>query len=78
MKTQKTTDRTASRPPTATMAVNSTPATRKPWVKKTPVQVVLDQIERVRESVAEKEDELNQARRQLEKLEQARKVLEST
>ncbi len=51
---------------------------RKPWVKKTPVEVVLGQIERLREGLAEKEDELKQAKRQLQKLEEVRKILEST
>ena len=53
-------------------------AERKPWKKKTPVEVVLDQIDRVREDVAKREEELKVARRQLNKLEEARKLLEST
>jgi len=53
-------------------------AERKPWKKKTPVEVVLDQINRVREDVAKREEELKVARRQLQKLEDARKLLEST
>lgn len=51
---------------------------RKPWVKKTPVDVVLGQIERLREGLATKEEELKQAKRQLQKLEEVRKILEST
>jgi len=54
----------------------STP--RKAWRKKSPTEVVLDQINKVRDHVALKESELKEARRQLERLEQARKVLEST
>jgi hypothetical protein len=50
---------------------------RKPWVKKTPVEVVLDQINRLRDDVTKKEEELKQAKRQLQKLEEARKVLET-
>jgi hypothetical protein len=50
---------------------------RKPWKKKTPVQVMLDQIERLREDVERKEEELNHAKRQMQKLEEARKLLES-
>jgi hypothetical protein len=53
-------------------------AARKPWKKKTPVEVVLDQIERVKEDVGKREEELKQARRQLQKLEDVKKVLEST
>jgi hypothetical protein len=51
---------------------------RKPWKKKTPVDVVLDQIDRVREDVNQQEEKLKQAKRQLQKLEEVRKVLEST
>lgn len=51
---------------------------RKPWKKKTPVEVVLDQINKLRDDVAKREEELKVARRQLQKLEEARKLLEST
>jgi hypothetical protein len=50
---------------------------RKPWKKRTPVEVVLDQIDRVRDDVAKREEELKHARRELQKLEEARKLLES-
>jgi len=53
-------------------------AQRKPWKKKTPVDVVLDQINRIREDVAKKEEELKVARRQLQKLEEVQKVLQAT
>ena len=52
-------------------------AQRKPWKKKTPVEVVLDQINRLRDEVSAKEEDLKQARRQLQKLEEVRKVLEA-
>jgi hypothetical protein len=58
--------------------VPPTQAERKPWKKKTPVDIVLDQINKLREDVAAKEEELKVARRQLQKLEEARKVLEAT
>lgn len=58
-------------------AGTATPAARKAWKKKTPTEVVLDQINRVREDVEKKEEELKQAKRQLEKLEGAKKLLES-
>jgi len=51
---------------------------RKPWVKKTPVDVVLGQIERLRDGLAQRKEELKQAERQLQKLEEVRKILEST
>ena len=74
----KQSDRSSSRSSTATTAEAATQTARKPWKKKTPVEVVLDQINRLRDDVQEKEEELKQAKRQLEKLEQARKVLEAT
>jgi hypothetical protein len=53
------------------------PTDRKPWKKKSPVEVVIAQIDRVREDVAKREDELKVARRELQKLEEAKKLLES-
>jgi hypothetical protein len=52
--------------------------TRKPWKKKTPVEVVLSQIDRLREGVTQKEEELKQTKRQLQKLEEVKKILEAT
>jgi len=75
---QKSTDAGAARSSTATKAVTTAQAQRKPWKKKTPVEVVLDQINRLRDDVTKKEEELKQAKRQLQKLEEARKVLEAT
>jgi hypothetical protein len=76
MKAQKRTDQAPARLPIETPT--ATRATRKPWKKKTPVEVVLDQINRLRDDVLEKEEELKQAKRQLQKLEEAKKVLEAT
>jgi len=78
MTAQKATDRGAPRSSTATTTVTTSTRDRKPWKKKTPVEVVLDQVNKLREDVALKEEALKQAKRQLEKLEQARKLLEST
>jgi hypothetical protein len=78
MTAQKQPDHSSSRSSTATTAVTATQSGRKPWKKKTPVEVMLDQIEKIREGVAEKEEELKLAKRQLQKLEEARKILEST
>jgi len=77
MKGAKSTDQVSSRSSTATPAVTTTQASRKPWKKKTPVEVVLDQINRLRDDVLAKEEELKQAKRQLQKLEEAKKVLEA-
>jgi hypothetical protein len=75
MNPPKTTEASSTRSSTTT-AVN--PIARKPWKKKTPADVVLDQINKVRDDVAAKEEDLKYARRQLQKLEEARKVLEAT
>jgi hypothetical protein len=51
---------------------------RKPWVKKTPVEVVLEQIIKQEERVAGMREELKREERELQKLQQAKKVLEAT
>ena len=51
---------------------------RKPWKKKTPVEVILDQAEKLKAEIAETEEDLKQKRKQLEKFEQAKKLFEST
>jgi hypothetical protein len=58
-------------------AANSGSA-RKPWVKKTPVEVVLEQIAKQEERVAGMREELKKEERELQKLQQAKKVLEAT
>jgi hypothetical protein len=77
--TPKATGRAPSRsapPATDPLPMSTTTPTRKPWKKKTPIDVVLDQINRLRQDVTEKEQELTIAKRQLQKLEEAVKVLE--
>lgn len=78
MTPKKHTDAGPSPSSTATTAATTTSTGRKPWKKKTPVQVVLDQINRLEDSVAAKEEELKAAKRQLQKLDEVRKVLEAT
>jgi hypothetical protein len=78
MTAKKTADHAPVRSSTETTAATAPEATRKPWKKKTPVEVVLDQINRLRDDVLAKEEELKQAKRQLQKLEEAKKVLEAT
>jgi hypothetical protein len=51
---------------------------RKPWKKKTPVEIVLDQANKLREEIAAAEDDLKQKRKQLEKFEQACKIFETS
>ena len=57
----------------------ATPATpeRKPWKKKTPVEVVLEQADKLKSEIAEMEEELKAKRRQLQKFEEARKLFEA-
>ena len=75
MTAQKQAESGSTRHSTATAAQASG---RKPWKKRTPVEVVLDQIDRVRKDVTQKEEELKLAKRQLDKLEQAKKLLETS
>lgn len=51
---------------------------RKPWVKKTPVEVVLEQITKQEEKVNDMRDALKKEERELSKLQQAKKVLEAS
>lgn len=51
---------------------------RKAWIKKTPVEIVLEQIGKQEEKVAEMRQDLAREERELNKLQQARKVLEAT
>lgn len=52
------------------------PEGRKPWKKKTPVEVVLEQADKLKEEIAEMEEELKAKRKQLLKFEEARKLFE--
>ena len=59
-------------------ASTAAPATgRRAWVKKTPVEIVLEQIGKQEEKVAGMREELSHEERGLAKLQQARKVLEA-
>lgn len=49
---------------------------RKPWKKKTPVEVVLEQADKLKAEIAEMEEELKAKRRQLQKFEEAKKLFE--
>ncbi len=50
---------------------------RKPWKKKTPVEVVLEQAVKLKSEIAEMEVELQTKRKQLQKFEEAKKIFES-
>lgn len=51
-------------------------AERKPWKKKTPVEVVLDQADKLKGEITDMEEDLKSKRRQLQKFEEARKLFE--
>jgi len=61
----------------AAPATSTTTSGRKPWIKKTPVEIVLEQIGKQEEKVAEMRKELTREERELAKLQQAKKVLEA-
>ena len=52
------------------------PEGRKAWKKKSPVDVVMEQADKLKAEIAEMEEELKAKRRQLEKFEQAKKLFE--
>jgi len=51
---------------------------RKPWKKKSPVEVVLEQADKLRQEIAEVEEDLKQKRKQLQKFDEARKIFEAS
>jgi hypothetical protein len=53
-------------------------AGRKPWKKKTPVEVFLDQEEKLRHEVERAEQELELKRVQLRKFQEARRIFEAS
>lgn len=86
MAERKTGAPSAAKPPStqtappgpSTQTGTGTTTGRKPWVKKTPVEVVLEQIGKQEEKVSDLRDELKKEERELQKLQQAKKVLEAT
>lgn len=58
---------------TATAAASSQ---RRPWKKKTVFESIAGQVEKMRADVVKKEEELKQAKQQLQKLDEALKGLE--
>jgi hypothetical protein len=61
---------------TASGGAGASGSGRKPWKKKTPVEVVLEQADKLRTQIAEKEEDLKDLRKQLQKFEEARKLFE--
>ena len=50
---------------------------RKAWKKKTPVEVVLEQADKLKAEIAEMEEEIKAKRKQLQKFEEAKKIFET-
>ena len=75
MTAAKTKDPTPGKTPTAQTSMQD--RSRKPWKKKTPVQILLDQVDKLREEISQDEEALQQKKRQLEKFEEARKLFEA-
>jgi hypothetical protein len=69
--------KTAAAGPDSGADAAQTKGGRKPWVKKTPVDVVLDQIAKQESRVNDMREELKKEERELQKLLQAKKVLEA-
>ena len=68
----------ATKQPPAPGAGGAKEGGRKSCVKKTPVQVVLEQIAKQENKVNDLREELKKEERELQKLQQAKKVLEAT
>jgi hypothetical protein len=64
-------------PVQAASPAETSTSSRKAWIKKTPVEIVLEQIGKQEEKVADMRKELAREERELSKLQQAKKVLES-
>ena len=64
------------KPPT--LPASNQPKDRKPWKKKSPVEVVLEQADKLRQEIAEAEEDLKQKRKQLQKFDEARKIFEAS
>jgi hypothetical protein len=77
MATQKAPQAAVPKPEPSGATPSASASTRKPWIKKTPVEVVLEQIGKQEEKVAEMRKDLAHEERELAKLQQARKVLEA-
>jgi hypothetical protein len=77
MAAQKQKPEPRSDKPAPSIAASSREGGRKPWKKKTPVEVVLDQADKLRAEIEDIEEGLKQKRKQLQKFEEARKIFES-
>jgi len=52
------------------------PSSRKPWKKKTPLQILIDQADKLDEEIRKDEEALNEKKEQQKKFAEARKLFE--
>ena len=67
-----------ARPGKAVQPPAAVASARKPWKKKTPVEVVLEQADKLKGEIADLEQEIQLKRKQLQKFEEARKIFETS
>jgi hypothetical protein len=77
MTAQKTASAGTQAATPAAPSTSTSTSSRKAWVKKTPVEIVLEQIGKQEEKVAGMRKEIAREERELTKLQQAKKVLEA-
>jgi len=77
MATQKAPQAGGQKPASSGPTPPAQSSTRKPWIKKTPIEVFLEQIEKQEEKVTDLRKALALEERGLAKLQEARKVLEA-
>ena len=73
---QKATEPKAGQAQTIPAHMTPNKSDRKPWKKKTPVEVVLEQADKLKSEITDMEEDLKNKRRQLQKFEEARKLFE--
>jgi hypothetical protein len=56
-------------------ASQSADAKRKPWIKKTPVEIILEQVAKQKEKVEEMRKDLQKEEGELKKMQEATKLL---
>jgi len=72
-----TADKKQTPPASTPSSAKPESAQRKAWIKKTPVEVVLEQIKKQEERVNEMRQDLQAEEKELQKLKKAQTVLES-
>jgi hypothetical protein len=71
-----TAEKKGETPKSSPASASAASGVRKPWIPKTPVEIMLDQIKKQEKKVAELQQELDAEKTTLNKLLQAKKFLE--